>query len=100
MLLKRGPVPPKPEGVGVVQDYYRGHKTKEQLQADRTSIVAPRNDIETNIPGADSKEAGDTITSDRGSSGEHSSTNKEANETSLKEADKGKWYERRNFFPL
>lgn len=100
MLLKRGPVPPKPEGVEVVQDYYRGHRTKEQLQADGTSIVVPSNDIETNTPGADLKEAGDAITSDRRSSGERSSTNKEANETSPEEADKGKWYEPRNFFPL
>jgi len=37
-LLFRGPVPPIPEDVKVqvVQDYYRGHITKEDLQADGT----------------------------------------------------------------
>lgn len=34
LLLRRGPVPPRPEGVSanVVQDYYRGHKTREELE--------------------------------------------------------------------
>lgn len=35
MLLKRGPVPPPPEGINVqvVQDYYRGHATLADLEA-------------------------------------------------------------------
>lgn len=35
LLLRRGPVPPPPAGtrVQIVQDYYRGHKTREELEA-------------------------------------------------------------------
>ena len=35
LLLRRGPVPERPEGsqAAVVQDYYRGHKTKAALEA-------------------------------------------------------------------
>jgi len=47
LLLFRGEVPPRPEDhdVKVVQDYYRGHKTKEELESSGTSHAAP-DDIE------------------------------------------------------
>lgn len=45
LLLRRGPVPEKPAGVRVVQDYYRGHLTREQLEA-RHVPEATINDIE------------------------------------------------------
>ncbi|KAL3461742.1 phosphate transporter [Aspergillus heterothallicus] len=44
LVLRRGEVPPRPDGVkGGVQNYYRGHKTMEELQAER----AAGNDEET-----------------------------------------------------
>jgi sodium-dependent phosphate transporter len=48
LLLLRGPVPPRPEGarVKVVQDYYRGHKTKAELEAEGQSRPTV-DDIET-----------------------------------------------------
>jgi phosphate/sulfate permease len=35
LLLRRGDVPPRPAHVKTVRDYYRGHKTMEELQAER-----------------------------------------------------------------
>jgi phosphate/sulfate permease len=35
LLLRRGEVPPRPENVKTVRDYYRGHKTLDQLQSER-----------------------------------------------------------------
>ena len=47
LLLRRGEVPPPPAGqrVNVVQDYYRGHKTREDLDRDGHSREIP-DDIE------------------------------------------------------
>ena len=38
LLLSRGPVPPRPTGAAnpKIKDYYRGHKTQEQLDEERT----------------------------------------------------------------
>lgn len=33
LFLRRGEIPPRPEGVSGVQGYYRGHLTKEELEA-------------------------------------------------------------------
>lgn len=33
LLLRRDEIPPRPEGVSGIQDYYRGHLTKEELEA-------------------------------------------------------------------
>ncbi|WPG98701.1 phosphate transporter [Acrodontium crateriforme] len=53
LLLYRGPVPERPESeqVEVVQDYYRGHKTKAQLEedVDRTVIADLENNKEARI---------------------------------------------------
>ncbi|KAL5336546.1 putative phosphate-repressible Na+/phosphate cotransporter Pho89 [Aspergillus crustosus] len=43
LLLRRPEPSPRPEGVSIVQDYYRGHKTMEQLEAER----ATGNDVES-----------------------------------------------------
>jgi solute carrier family 20 (sodium-dependent phosphate transporter) len=44
LLWKRGPVPPHPDGeVKVVQDYYRGHATKEELSR-KIDDVPPSSD--------------------------------------------------------
>ncbi|KAL4805408.1 phosphate transporter [Aspergillus unguis] len=37
LVLRRGPVPARPAGVKTVQNYYRGHKTMEQLRAERAA---------------------------------------------------------------
>jgi sodium-dependent phosphate transporter len=38
LVLRRGEPAPAPEGYNVVQDYYRGHKTLEELQAERANL--------------------------------------------------------------
>ncbi|KAL4907013.1 hypothetical protein BDW74DRAFT_167047 [Aspergillus multicolor] len=35
LVLRRGEVPPHPSGAHTVQNYYRGHKTLEQIRAER-----------------------------------------------------------------
>lgn len=35
LLLKRGEVPPRPDGVQDIKDYYAGHKTKEEIEEER-----------------------------------------------------------------
>lgn len=37
LLFRRGEVPPRPDGVKTVQNYYRGHKTMEEIQAERAA---------------------------------------------------------------
>ncbi|KAL4897682.1 phosphate transporter [Aspergillus ambiguus] len=37
LVLRRGEVCPRPNGVRTVQDYYRGHKTMEELLAERAA---------------------------------------------------------------
>ncbi|KAI9372832.1 phosphate transporter [Aspergillus egyptiacus] len=37
LVLRRGEVPPRPAHVKTVQNYYRGHKTMEELQAERSA---------------------------------------------------------------
>lgn len=39
LLLRRGEVPPRPVHVYAVRDFYKGHKTLEQLQAERPGDV-------------------------------------------------------------
>jgi len=48
LLLKRGEVPPPPEGYQDIQNYYRGHLTKEELEAKRATqgIDHPNGDEE------------------------------------------------------
>lgn len=41
LVLRRGEVPPAPQGFAIVQDYYRGHKTLEELQAERNTPSDP-----------------------------------------------------------
>lgn len=42
LVLRRGEVPPPPEGYSIVQDFYSGHKTMEQLQAERAATQENR----------------------------------------------------------
>lgn len=88
LLLRRGQVPPNPDNREIVQNYYRGHKTKEELEANGSSMMHPPTDIETNT-----KEATDAITSD-GSSAD--AISREVRETGPVPA--GKWCEPKNLF--
>lgn len=59
LLLQRGEVPPNPNGQQeLIQDYYRGHKTREQLECDGVEITNAPNDVETNTPPSKEIEAG------------------------------------------
>lgn len=35
LLLKRGEIPPRPEGVNDIKDYYAGHKTGDEVEEER-----------------------------------------------------------------
>lgn len=93
LLLRRPPPPPMPEGLNVVQNYYRGHKTREELDADGAEIVNPANDVETNTP----KEAGDITKYEAPSSGGASAHADEKSDVAiLDKKPEGKWYEPKN----
>lgn len=93
LLLRRGPVPPNTAGTEIIQDYYRGHKTREQLEQDGMEIsAAPHNDAETNAAIA-TKEA-EAFAGAR-SSGDLSDSAADPVETKT-----GKWYSPKNLFTL
>lgn len=48
LLWFRGTVPPTPAGVQIVEDYYRGHKTKEELEASPATNGTLTDDVEKN----------------------------------------------------
>lgn len=62
LLLRRGEVPPRPENVRDIQDYYAGHKTREELDAER---AAAHDDVEKQ-PGVKSDEASSPEITPRG----------------------------------
>lgn len=37
LVLRRGEIPPRPADIKTVQDYYRGHRTLEEIKAERTA---------------------------------------------------------------
>lgn len=57
LVLRRGEIPPPPEGQSTVQDYYRGHLTMEQLKAQRAAAQAKLKDIEHGGAASREKEA-------------------------------------------
>lgn len=94
LLWKRGPVPPRPEGTAVVQDYYRGHKTK----ADLTTTRGAADDIQhAAAPQTDTQSSEDGIK--RGSS-EASPAEKNGEQTleAHEQEALGPWYTPRNLF--
>lgn len=91
LLNKRPPPPPKPEGHDIVQNYYKGHRTREEINTDGSEIAIPRNDIETK----GNKETGDIINSDRSSSTDGS--DRKVTPTPLEAKQKGPWYAPRNW---
>ncbi|KAM5442219.1 Na+/Pi symporter [Microsporum ferrugineum] len=94
LLWKRGPVPPRPEGAIIVQDYYKGHKTKEELATTRGAT----DDIEhAVIPQSEAQGSEDGIK--RGSS--EVSPNEKTGEQTLEaheQAALGPWYTPSNLF--
>ncbi|EGD93101.1 phosphate-repressible phosphate permease [Trichophyton tonsurans CBS 112818] len=94
LLWRRGPVPPRPEGTAVVQDYYRGHKTK----ADLTTTRGAADDIEhAAAPQIDAQSSEDGVK--RGSS-EASPAEKNGEQTleAHEQEALGPWYTPRNLF--
>jgi sodium-dependent phosphate transporter len=47
LLLRRAAPPPSPEGHQLVPDYYRGHRTKEEIEEHGAVVVAPQSDEES-----------------------------------------------------
>lgn len=101
--MRRGPVPENTACVETVQNYYRGHKTRADLDRDGQEIQNAPNDIETH---SETKEAG-VLANDRSSSeGAKSDKNVSlpadnhatANDKSLDVVSKGKWFEPKNLF--
>jgi solute carrier family 20 (sodium-dependent phosphate transporter) len=95
LLLRRGEVPPNPNNREIVQNYYRGHKTKEELEANGTSVMHPANDIETN---KSTKETDDAIVSDA-SSGEATSRQVSKQPAAVTPALVDPWYAPGNILP-
>ncbi|KAH7346637.1 phosphate-repressible phosphate permease-like protein [Rhexocercosporidium sp. MPI-PUGE-AT-0058] len=88
LLLQRGEVPPNPNGQQeLIQDYYRGHKTREQLERDGVEITNTPNDIETNTPPSKEIEAGARSSGDISDSAVESVKNRS-----------GPWYTPNNLF--
>ncbi|KAI6896550.1 hypothetical protein D0869_12875 [Hortaea werneckii] len=89
-LLKRGPVPERPAGeqAAVVQDYYRGHKTKAQLQeegVDRQVVDDLENSKEVRLTTTSCADS-DEITR------EVSSNNAAPANTTVEKGDELPWY--------
>ncbi|PTU22013.1 hypothetical protein P175DRAFT_0516025 [Aspergillus ochraceoroseus IBT 24754] len=53
LLLRRGEVPPRPDGVEAIENYYRGHKTMDELQAERTATGDVESEGDFNKPDED-----------------------------------------------
>lgn len=92
LLLRRGEVPPIPNDREIVQNYYRGHKTKEELEANGASAMHPVNDIETNTS---NKEANDEIVSDVSDAASREASKQVP---AAESAPIGPWYAPKNLF--
>ena len=93
LLWRRGPVPPKPEGydVAVVQDYYRGHKTKENLSRP-INIPPTSKDAEKQV-----EQSTGIISSDNDS--DKAPTNGTTSASPLEQVDdNGPWYHPANLY--
>jgi len=88
LLLRRGEVPPNTTGQEVVQNYYRGHKTKEELEAEGSAVVSPINDIENQRTESTDGKKADNLTGDRVSADTPSSIG--AHDSPLEKASAGR----------
>jgi solute carrier family 20 (sodium-dependent phosphate transporter) len=97
LLWKRGPVPPRPEGqsVQVVQDYYRGHLTKEELSRNIDAIPPVVEDVENHEKTA---RVGSASASDSSDIAIHATdeSRKPKSLQKVEESSLGPWYRPRN----
>lgn len=96
LLLRRGEVPPPPENVEVVKDYYEGRMTKEELEARKAAqrgdaeITGSADGIES--PGSSEKKVASTESSDSARRAP------KAPKSYVGPKPEGKWYEGRVLF--
>ncbi|KAJ5360019.1 Phosphate transporter [Penicillium concentricum] len=62
LLLRRGEVPPPPAHVETVRNYYRGHKTLEELEAERSTDVEQSHSNGNSEPGSPDLKAETQVT--------------------------------------
>ncbi|KAI9701167.1 MAG: Na+/Pi symporter [Candelina mexicana] len=99
LLLRRGPVPEKPRNTQIVQDYYRGHLTKEQLEASHIP-QDPINDLEkgSKSPNAAStSRSSDDISADN-AAGTHIMDIKPKSLAQEEQRELGPWYTPMNLY--
>ncbi|KAI9680627.1 MAG: hypothetical protein M1817_004067 [Caeruleum heppii] len=92
LLTRRGPVPERPAGTSVVPDYYRGHLTREQLEASHVPEHTIR-DIEKN-----GEMDVNTKTSDEVSNNSDPVARDAQQLQALQQPSKGPWYTPMNLF--
>jgi solute carrier family 20 (sodium-dependent phosphate transporter) len=99
LLWRRGPVPPRPEGHSgqVVQDYYRGHATKEELSRDIDTMPPMPNDAERQEKGAQVKSSTASDSSDLAVHTIDASENGKSLQK-VEESSLGPWYTPKNLF--
>lgn len=99
-LLYRGPVPAPPHEVQIIQDYYRGHATKEDLQNANLNATTIK-DMEHLKANHDLQAAGTSKMKDIEAVGgtvsiPESETDRERDLAALEKEDAGPWYLPRN----
>ncbi|KAF8249756.1 phosphate transporter [Wilcoxina mikolae CBS 423.85] len=91
LLLKRGPVPDPPEGINIqiVQDYYRGHATREDLEAAHINqnVIANMEHFKATKEAQLAGEGADDIEAVKRSAKESGKTLEE-----IEKEDAGPWY--------
>ncbi|RFU32786.1 hypothetical protein B7463_g3543, partial [Scytalidium lignicola] len=74
LVLRRGEVPPNESGREVVQNYYRGHKTREELEAEGRDNIPVANDVETQMQGGKEGKEGTTANASETNSADETAT--------------------------
>lgn len=99
LLLRRGEVPPIPEGTEIVQDYYRGYNANgDNLDhLDTVSSDTPVEDPEKTIG---SKDSDDEISTQPKRATQTVRPTSSVSGAPLTEVDKGPWFEPGNLFAL
>ncbi|RPA84012.1 phosphate-repressible phosphate permease [Ascobolus immersus RN42] len=94
LLLKRGPVPEPPAEVQIVQDYYKGHATREDLEAAniKASTIADMEHLKAAHDIQAAVKEGKIGATDLTAEIAHSSSSATANLAETEKADVGPWY--------
>ncbi|KAL2260378.1 hypothetical protein VTK26DRAFT_5619 [Humicola hyalothermophila] len=96
LLLRRGEVPPPPEDVVVVQDFYEGRMTKEELEAQK---AAARADVEVSgAAGVSEKKIANAESSDVSSTEPAPAAGPRPRKSLVGPKPDGKWYESKVLF--